>query len=170
MFPKTLMFPRNRCMYGCPANSFCQFGFCECNPGLTKSMVRAPCFFHLSSLIFSTLNFPPWVLCFSSPQHFLISRAPATPTTSALLRELPTSSRSETAPRRPPARPSTWTSSATPTSPWAARLQSINIYQYNTIYLQGKCQCRTDMRWNTEAGECQVVLCHEVCCSSTLVL
>ena len=21
---------------------------------------------------------------------------------------------------------------------------------------QGKCQCRTNMRWNTEAGECQV--------------
>ena len=121
------MLPRNRCMYGCPANSFCQFGFCECNPGLTKSMVRAPCFFHLSSLIFSTLNFPPSAPCFSSPQHFLISRAPATLTTSALLREPPTSSRSETAPRRPPARPSTWTSSATQIWPLEARFQFLLI-------------------------------------------
>ena len=70
------MFPRNRCMHGCPANSFCQFGFCECNPGLTKSMVRAPFlsppkrflpqlldFLHLklsplSSLFFFTSTFP----------------------------------------------------------------------------------------------------------------
>jgi len=29
---------RNRCRYGCPPNSYCQLGFCECNPGLTKIM------------------------------------------------------------------------------------------------------------------------------------
>merc|ERR1719204_156174 len=28
---------------------------------------------------------------------------------------------------------------------------------------QGKCQCRTDMRWNTEAGECQIYM--DVDCS-----
>jgi len=27
---------RNRCRYGCPPNSYCQLGFCQCNPGLTK--------------------------------------------------------------------------------------------------------------------------------------
>ena len=33
---------RNRCRYGCPPNSYCRLGFCECNPGLTKIMVMNP--------------------------------------------------------------------------------------------------------------------------------
>ena len=33
---------RNRCRYGCPPNSYCQLGFCECNPGLTKIAVMNP--------------------------------------------------------------------------------------------------------------------------------
>jgi len=33
---------RNRCRYGCPPNSFCQLGFCECNPGLTK--IKGVCY------------------------------------------------------------------------------------------------------------------------------
>ena len=49
---------RNRCMFGCPANSFCQFGFCECNPGLTKSMVIYISFvlLHLSTTLDSLFS------------------------------------------------------------------------------------------------------------------
>ena len=30
---------RNRCRYGCPANTYCRLGFCECHQGLTKIAV-----------------------------------------------------------------------------------------------------------------------------------
>ena len=30
---------QNQCMFGCPPNSNCRLGFCECNPGLTRTMV-----------------------------------------------------------------------------------------------------------------------------------
>ena len=33
---------RNRCRYGCPSNSYCRLGFCECNQGLTKIAVMNP--------------------------------------------------------------------------------------------------------------------------------
>ena len=35
---------RNRCRYGCPSNSYCRLGFCECNQGLTKIAVMNPSF------------------------------------------------------------------------------------------------------------------------------
>jgi len=103
---------RNRCMYGCPANSFCQFGFCECNPGLTKSMGA----------------------CYPDNQ-------------------------------RPPPRASDFQPfrDCTSTSTCAAIDMNLICNTNLTMGGQGKCQCRTDMRWNTEAGECQIYM--DVDCS-----
>ena len=40
-------YQRNECMFGCPANSHCEWGFCECNAGTSR-------FFKT----FHTINFP----------------------------------------------------------------------------------------------------------------
>ena len=29
-------YQQNECMYGCPANSHCEWGFCECNAGTSR--------------------------------------------------------------------------------------------------------------------------------------
>ena len=29
-------YQRNECMFGCPANSHCEWGFCECNAGTSR--------------------------------------------------------------------------------------------------------------------------------------
>merc|ERR1712013_511801 len=103
---------RNRCMYGCPANSFCQFGSCECNPGLTKSM--GACYPDNQSPPPRASDFQPFRDC-------------------------------------------------TSTSTCAAIDMNLICNTNLTMGGQGKCQCRTDMRWNTEARECQIYM--DVDCS-----
>merc|ERR1719365_424336 len=90
---------RNRCMYGCPANSFCQFGFCECNQ---RPPPRAS-------------DFQPFQDCAS-------------------------------------------------TSTCLAVDMNLICNTNLTMGGQGKCQCRTNMRWNTKAGECQIYM--DVDCSA----
>jgi len=103
---------RNRCMYGCPANSFCQFGFCECNPGLTKTMGG----------------------CYPGNQ-------------------------------RPPPRASDFQPFQDCASTSTCLAIDMNLICNTNLTMggQGKCQCRTNMRWNTEAGECQIYM--DVDCS-----
>jgi len=103
---------RNRCMFGCPANSFCQFGFCECNPGLTKSMG----------------------VCYPGNQ-------------------------------RPPPRASDFQPFQDCASTSTCMAIDMNLICNTNLTMggQGKCQCRTNMRWNTEAGECQIYM--DVDCS-----
>jgi len=103
---------RNRCMYGCPPNSFCQFGFCECNPGLTKSMGS----------------------CYPGNQQ-------------------------------PPPRASDFQPFQDCTSESTCMAVDMNLICNTNLTMggQGKCQCRTNMRWNTEAGECQIYM--DVDCS-----
>ena len=113
-------------MYGCPPNSFCQFGFCECNPGLTKSMVITP-FLHVS--------------CIHLPLSTLLFQGSCYPGN-----------------QQPPPRASDFQPFQDCTSESTCMAVDMNLICNTNLTMggQGKCQCRTNMRWNTEAGECQV--------------
>ena len=37
------LFARNLCRFGCPHNSHCEWGFCECDVGLVKTYVSSAC-------------------------------------------------------------------------------------------------------------------------------
>ena len=43
-------YQQNECMFGCPMNSHCEWGFCECNAGTSRftellSLLHPVCFF-----------------------------------------------------------------------------------------------------------------------------
>ena len=133
---------RNQCIGGCPFNSHCEWGFCECNQGLIKSYVRT----------------------------IALSRCPVAITPS--LRQ--GSCRQGQGPPRPAdfdpfARCSFENNSTcsaidmnlicnTEISLHGNEVQSGAMLSplYCESYVQGRCECRRDMRWNSDAGECQV--------------
>ena len=124
-------------MYGCPANSFCQFGFCECNPGLTKTMVVFP-------------FLPPWHI---APHSFSPSFLLWT-----FILILPFQGGCYPGNQRPPPRASDFQPFQDCASTSTCLAVDMNLICNTNLTMggQGKCQCRTNMRWNTEAGECQV--------------
>lgn len=95
---------RNECMGGCPMNSHCEWGFCECNYGYERR------FGHCGRVgsVFNPrpVRFDPFVSCAST----------------ATCQEM-----------------------------------DINMICNTELTVQagGKCQCKTDMKWNEAKGECQ---------------
>jgi len=104
---------RNQCMGGCPPNSHCEWGFCECDGGMVRSYGR--CQYTQGNP--RPQNFDPFVSCTNGSS-----------TCSSLDMNL---------------------------------VCNTNL---TTGSVQGRCQCRRDMRWNSEAGECQIYM--NVDCSS----
>lgn len=107
-------YQKNECMGGCPMNSHCEWGFCECNAGSSRRYGR----------------------CESNMANF--------------------------APRPPSFDPfQTCSTSAT------CMAMDMNLICNTALTTQGnvgKCECRRDMKWNTQSGECQVYL--DVDCSA----
>jgi len=115
-------YSRNLCRYGCPPNSHCEWGFCECNAGLTKS----------------------YGVCQSG-------RGTPRPSTFDPLNIDCTAT----------------SANSTDGAASTCAKYDINLVcntNLTTAETQGKCQCRNDMRWNTEAGECQIFM--DVDCST----
>jgi len=102
-------YEQNKCLGGCPANSHCEWSFCECNAGFSKM----------------------WGQCSSS-----------------------------TSPPPPPDRHSL-DHSALPCSDTAG-CRTVDI---NMVCTNNKCSCKRDMKWNTKAMECQILL--DVDCKAT---
>jgi len=107
-------YQRNECMGGCPMNSHCEWGFCECNAGTTRRYGRCES---------NWANIPP--------------------------------------------RPSSFDPFQTCSSTSTCMAIDMNLVCNTGLTTQGnvgKCECRRDMKWNTQAGECQIYM--DVDCSS----
>jgi len=102
-------YEKNECLDGCPLNSHCEWGFCECNADFTKS----------------------WGQCSSSSSQSV-------------------------SPSRSTLNPSTLPCSDT------SGCLTVDI---NMVCLNNTCACRRDMKWNSKALECQILL--DVDCSAT---
>jgi len=105
----------NTCIGGCPINSHCEWGLCECNGGSTRRYGRCEKNWPTNTPP-RPQNFDPFQTCSDSS------------TCQALDMNL---------------------------------ICNTNLTTQGTI---GKCECRRDMRWNAEGGECQLYL--DVDCSS----
>jgi len=117
-------YSNNLCLFGCPGNSHCEWGFCECDAGTARSYGQCRT---------SRLSSSPRTSSFSP--------------LSISCNDIGTNSTSTT------------------TSTCATH--DINLIcntNLTTSGTQGHCQCRKDMRWNTEASECQIYL--DVDCST----
>jgi len=104
----------NTCLGGCPLNSHCEWGFCECNAGSERRYGR--CENDWSNIPPRQASFDPFKTC-----------------------------------------------SATSTC-MAMDMNLVCNTDLTTSGNIGKCECRPDMKWNTQAGECQFFL--DVDCSS----
>ena len=51
-------YQRNECMFGCPANSHCEWGFCECNAG-TSRFFKAVHLLKFSPIVFQEVRSVP---------------------------------------------------------------------------------------------------------------
>jgi len=103
----------NTCLGGCPMNSHCEWGFCECNAGSTRRYGRCES---------NWANIPP--------------------------------------------RPNTFDPFKSCSSSATCMAMDMNLVCNTELTTQGnvgKCECRRDMRWNTQAGECQIYM--DVDCS-----
>jgi len=103
----------NTCMGGCPMNSHCEWGFCECNAGSTRRYGRCESNWD---------NIPP--------------------------------------------RPSSFDPFKTCSSTTTCMAMDMNLICNTDLTTQGtigKCECRRDMRWNAQTGECQIYM--DVDCS-----
>ena len=97
-----------KCFQGCPFNSHCEYGFCECNAGFTK--FSGGCYRSEQEVV-------------SRPQNFL-------------------------------------------DNPFIACTEAVNECQKIDINMVcstngtqgGKCDCRTDFKWNPEKKECEFYL------------
>merc|ERR1712106_64327 len=106
-------YQKNECMGGCPMNSHCEWGFCECNAGTTRRYGRCES---------NWANIPP--------------------------------------------RPSSFDPFQTCSSTATCMAMDMNLICNTALTTQGnigKCECRRDMKWNTQSGECQMYL--DVDCS-----
>jgi len=104
----------NTCLGGCPLNSHCEWGFCECNAGTERKWGRCES---------NWANIPPRVSTFDP-----FKTCSSTATCMAMDMNL---------------------------------VCNTDLTTGGTI---GKCECRPDMKWNTQEGECQFFL--DVDCSS----
>ena len=104
---------RNECYEGCPANSHCEWSFCECNYGYKKKWGR--CESDWGTIPQATLqqyrptSFDPFKSCSSSMDCMSMD------------------------------------------------MNLVCNKDLTTQATVGQCECRRDMKWNTEALECQVV-------------
>jgi len=125
-------YSKNLCRFGCPANSHCEWGFCECNVGFVKTYGTC----HIVGIK------PTPRLTSFSPDNLACPLENVVDTTSNT------------------------TSNTTSTS--YCSLQDINmVCTANTDQSStemGRCQCRKDMKWNSEAKECQIFM--DVDCST----
>jgi len=114
-------YSQNICLFGCPAYSHCEWGFCECNGGYVKSYGR--CVLAGTPRTPRPANFEPFNIDCSGSANYTQSVADT------------------------------------------CAVHDINLVCNTNLTVgdQGKCQCRNDMRWNTEAGECQIYM--DVDCS-----
>jgi len=106
-------YQKNECMGGCPMNSHCEWGFCECNAGSTRRYGRCES---------NWANIPP--------------------------------------------RPSSFDPFQTCSSTATCMAMDMNLICNTALTTQGnigKCECRRDMKWNAQSGECQMYL--DVDCS-----
>lgn len=108
-------YQRNECQYGCPFNSHCEWGFCECNAGTTRRYGQCQADWS------SVPNFTPRPTTFDPFQ--------------------PCSS----------------------TSTCATMDMNLICNTALTTGQGGRCECRPDMKWNEQEGECQMYL--DVDCS-----
>jgi len=108
-------YQRNECQYGCPFNSHCEWGFCECNAGTTRRYGQCQADWS------SVPNFTPRPTTFDPFQ--------------------PCSS----------------------TSTCATMDMNLICNTALTTGQGGRCECRQDMKWNEQEGECQMYL--DVDCS-----
>jgi len=112
-------YERNECYEGCPANSHCEWSFCECNYGYKKKWGR--CESDWGTIPQATLqqyrptSFDPFKSCSSSMDCMSMD------------------------------------------------MNLVCNKDLTTQATVGQCECRRDMKWNTEALECQVYL--DVDCS-----
>lgn len=112
-------YERNECYEGCPANSHCEWSFCDCNYGYTKK----------------------WGRCESD-----WGRVPQTQIQQY--------------------RPTAFDPFKSCSSAMDCMNMDMNLICNKDLTTQatvGQCECRRDMKWNTEALECQVYL--DVDCS-----
>jgi hypothetical protein len=108
-------YTKNVCFSGCPLNSHCEWGFCECNAGSTRKYGRCVDNWSAQSLPARPSSFDPFKAC---------------------------------------------TDSSTCMSVDMNLICNTNL----TMQGSGKCECRNDMRWNKESGECLIFM--DVDCSS----
>jgi len=103
----------NTCIGGCPMNSHCEWGFCECNAGSTRRYGRCES---------NWANIPP--------------------------------------------RPSSFDPFQTCSTTATCMAMDMNLICNTELTTQGnigKCECRRDMKWNSQTGECQIYM--DVDCS-----
>jgi len=106
-------YSRNECFGGCPSDSHCEWGFCECNYGYERRFGRCG---RVGSIFTPrAAQFDPFVTCSSTP---------------------------------------------------VCQRIDINMICNTELTVQagGKCECKQDMKWNANAGECQMFL--DVDCSA----
>jgi len=110
-------YQRNECMFGCPMNSHCEWGFCECNAGTSRR------FGQCQSDWTQIPNYTP--------------------------------------------RPPTFDPFKTCISSASCAAMDMNLICNTDVSMPGQpgtCECRRDMRWNADGGECQFYM--DVDCSS----
>jgi len=103
----------NTCIGGCPINSHCEWGFCECNAGSSRRYGRCES---------NWANIPP--------------------------------------------RPSSFDPFQTCSTTQTCMAMDMNLICNTELTTQGnigKCECRRDMKWNSQTGECQIYM--DVDCS-----
>merc|ERR1712012_933008 len=110
-------YQQNECMFGCPMNSHCEWGFCECNAGTSRRFGQCQSDWN------QVPNYTP--------------------------------------------RPPTFDPFKTCISSSSCAAMDMNLICNLDVSLPGQpgtCECRRDMRWNTQEGECQFYM--DVDCSS----
>jgi len=106
----------NTCLFGCPMNSHCEWGFCECNAGTVRKYGQCRDNWSAQSMQARPSNFDPFKSCTESSD---------------------------------------------------CMTTDMNLICNKNLTIQGttgKCECRRDMKWNQQQGECQIYM--DVDCSS----
>jgi len=110
-------YQQNECMFGCPPNSHCEWGFCECNAGTSRRFGQCQSdWTQVPNYTPRLPSFDPFKSCISS------------------------------------------------TSCAAMDMNLICNLDVSMPGQPGTCECRRDMRWNAQEGECQFYM--DVDCSA----
>merc|ERR1711915_593442 len=99
----------NTCLFGCPMNSHCEWGFCECNAGTVRKYGQCRDNWSAQSMQARPSNFDPFKSCTESSD---------------------------------------------------CMTTDMNLICNKNLTIQGttgKCECRRDMKWNQQQGECSLL-------------